>query len=435
MIETAIYLGTALIVVLVPALYWYRERRKSTRAATILTKAKERGLDEPVSLHPVIDPDICIGSGACVRACPEQNVLGLINNAGALINPGNCIGHGLCQAACPVNAITLVFGTEKRGVDVPHLKGTFETNVPGVYIVGELGGMGLIRNAVTQGREAAEYIARSLEDERDGRVRDLVIVGAGPAGLAAALQAKREKLDFVVVDQEDFGGTILTYPRRKLVMTQPMELPGYGRVKLREVHKESLLELFEDVVHKVDVKVNAGEKVNDIERVNGHFRVTTTRDSYEAKRVLLAIGRRGSPRKLGVPGEKSSRVTYRMLDPEKYQGLNVLVVGGGDSAVEAALALADQPGNSVQLSYRRDALVRVKEGNRERFEQAVADGKLEPIFNSNVTRIDEGVVLLDVGGEERALDNDQVFVFIGGELPTALLEKVGIEFSRKFGEA
>lgn len=435
MIETAIYLGTALIVVLVPALYWYRERRKSTRAATILTKAKERGLDEPVSLHPVIDPDICIGSGACVRACPEQNVLGLINNAGALINPGNCIGHGLCQAACPVNAITLVFGTEKRGVDVPHLKGTFETNVPGVYIVGELGGMGLIRNAVTQGREAAEYIARSLEDERDGRVRDLVIVGAGPAGLAAALQAKREKLDFVVVDQEDFGGTILTYPRRKLVMTQPMELPGYGRVNLREVHKESLLELFEDVVHKVDVKVNAGEKVNDIERVNGHFRVTTTRDSYEAKRVLLAIGRRGSPRKLGVPGEKSSRVTYRMLDPEKYQGLNVLVVGGGDSAVEAALALADQPGNSVQLSYRRDALVRVKEGNRERFEQAVADGKLEPIFNSNVTRIDEGVVLLDVGGEERALDNDQVFVFIGGELPTALLEKVGIEFSRKFGEA
>ena len=439
MFEILIYGAVALLVILVPAWYWNHERKKSKRANAILTKAIESGRDQPVSLHPVIDPDICIGSGACVRACPEQNVLGLINNAGKLINPGNCIGHGMCQAACPVDAITLVFGTEKRGVDIPHVSGRFETNVKGVYIAGELGGMGLIRNATTQGIQAAGYIAESLHEEKErksDRIYDLVIVGAGPAGIGAALKARQEKLDFIILDQQDLGGTVLTYPRRKLVMTRPMELPGYGKVNLREVQKEKLMDLFQDVFSKADLSVYANEKVTEVVRDNGNFKVVTgSSNEYRAKRVLLSIGRRGSPRKLGVPGETSSRVSYLLLDPEKYKNMNILVVGGGDSAVEAAVSLSEQPGNTVHLSYRRDSIFRIKEGNKERLEKAVNAGSVKTIYSSNVVRIDDDQVVLEKEGEEIVLPNDQVFIFAGGEMPTEFLNRVGIEFTRKFGEA
>ncbi len=434
MLETLIYVAVGMLVVLIPGIYWYRERSKSKRAAETLTKAVESGRDQPVSLHPVIDPNICIGSGACVRACPEQNVLGLIDNAGKLISPSNCIGHGLCQAACPVNAITLVFGTEKRGVDIPHLKGTFETNVPGVYIAGELGGMGLIRNAVTQGRQATEYIVKSLEREDGQDLLDLLIVGSGPAGIAASLQAKEEGLRFVTIDQDDLGGTILSYPRRKLVMTQPLELPGYGTIKVREVEKENLLSTFQSVFQKTDLTVQTGEKCESVSRENGHFRVVTSKQEYHARRVLLAIGRRGTPRKLGIPGEESPRVYYRLMDPEHFADKKILVVGGGDSAVEAAVSLGEQPGTTVHLSYRRDKIFRIKEKNAERLERSIASGEVHPLYSSEVLKLEPGKALLRVGDDEQELANDQVFVFAGGVLPTEFLQSIGIEFTRKFGE-
>jgi len=435
MIETLVYLAAGLIAVGIPVLYIVRERRKSARARQTLQKAVERGLDEPVSLHPYIDPAICIGTAACVKACPELHVLGLIENRGALVTPSKCIGHGMCQASCPVDAITLVFGTEKRGVDIPYVTGTFESNVPGIYIAGELGGMGLIRNAVTQGRQAAQHIARSLEGiERNGEL-DLAIVGAGPAGIAAALQAKIEGLRFALLDQEDLGGTILTYPRRKLVMTQPMELPIYGKIKAREIAKEELLAIFQDVFRRTDLETRAGEKVHEIIREEKSFVVRSTRQEHIARRILLTIGRRGSPRKLGVPGEKSSKVAYRLLDPEKFHDLHLLVVGGGDSAVEAAVALSEQPGTRVHLSYRREAVFRIKEGNRERLERAIAEKRVTTLFQSEVTRIEADAVYLAQDGREIRLPNDYVFVFAGGELPTEFLKKIGIEFTRKFGEA
>lgn len=257
-IEFIIYLGVAVLSISIPLFYWGIHRKKSKTAELTLKKAIESGRDEPVSLHPIIDPDTCIGSGACVKACPEKSILGLIDNRGALINPSSCIGHGMCEAACPVNAITLVFGSEKRGVDIPHLKGTFETNVRGIYIAGELGGMGLIRNAVTQGVQAAQYIASSLGENKRGDSTDLAIVGAGPAGIAAALQAKKAGLSYLLLDQESLGGTILSYPRKKLVMTAPMDFPGYGKVKLKEILKEELLEIFEDVLSKTDISCQGG---------------------------------------------------------------------------------------------------------------------------------------------------------------------------------
>ena len=434
MLETAIYIFVALLAVGVPVIYVLRERKQSKRAAGILEKAIERGLDQPVSLHPYIDPLKCMGSGACVKACPEHDVLALIDGKGVLVNPSRCIGHGQCQAACPVDAITLVFGTEKRGVDIPHIKGTYETNVDGVYIAGELGGMGLIRNAVSQGKQAAANIAKSLAAEKREETLDLVIVGAGPAGIAAALQAKKDSLKFVIIDQDDLGGTVLTYPRRKLVMTQPMELPLYGKVKAREIQKESLMEIFTDVFEKTGVKVNANEKVNEISRDDNGFKIVTSLAEYRSRRVLLTIGRRGSPRKLGVPGEKYEKVAYRLLEPEKYHDMHVLVVGGGDSAVEAACALAEQPGNTVHLSYRGEGLFRIKEGNRERIDKAMSKGAVNAFFNSNVTLIEPDKVTMEQNGHELILPNEQIFVFIGGELPTEFLKKIGIEFSRKFGE-
>lgn len=434
MLESLIYIVTGLFVLAIPLYYVLKSKKASQRAAEIRGKAIERGLDEPVSLHPIVDHDICIGSGSCIQSCPEKDILGLIESKAELINPARCVGHGMCEAACPVGAITLVFGTERRGVDIPHVKGTYETNVPGVYIAGELGGMGLIRNAVNQGVQAAQFISQDLKQRSSGGVLDLMVVGAGPAGFAASLQARKDGLEFVTVDQEDMGGAIITYPRRKLVMTHPMELPIYGKVNFRNVEKEALVNLFQEAAAKAQLAVNANEKVDAVERSDDFFTISTPKNKYRARSVLLAIGRRGSPRKIGCPGEKSAKVSYRLLEPEKFHDLKILVVGGGDSAVEAALALAEQPGNTVHLSYRGENIFRIKDLNRERLERFVEKGKLTTLYNSTVTQIHDKAVELTQGDKTVELANDYVFVFIGGELPTEFLKRVGIEFTRKFGQ-
>ncbi len=435
MIETLIYVVVGIFTIGFPLLYFLRERKNSAEASATLQKAIERGLDEPVSLHPIVDSDSCIGTGACVKACPESKVIGLIDGKAILINPSRCIGHGLCADACPVEAIELVFGTEKRGVDIPMINGDFQSNIPGIYIAGELGGMGLIRNAVTQGKQAAQNIAKALTGQKKTEgVFDVGIVGAGPAGIGAALQAKKDGLDFVIIDQEDLGGTILTYPRRKLVMSQPMELPLHGIVSAKEISKEALLELFAKVTGAVGLKVKDGEKVENIERVDDRFKISTNKSEYKTHKVIMATGRNGSPRKLGVPGEKGSKVSYRLADPEKFHDLKILVVGGGDSAVEAAVALSEQKGNVVHVSYRRETFFRIKEGNQERIEAAIHKGKVNALFNSEVKEITPETVILDQNGVRVELPNEQIFVFAGGELPSEFLNKVGIKFVRKHGE-
>ena len=310
---------------------------------------------------------------------------------------------------------------------------TFESNVPGVFIAGELGGMGLLRKAAEQGRQAIDAIAKR---GRGGAELDVVIVGAGPAGLAAALAAKERGLRFVALEQElALGGSILHYPRRKLAMTAPFELPLVGKVRWREISKEALLEFWDGVVRRVGLPVRFGERMDRLEPAERRFTLATSRGTYSAASVLLAIGRRGTPRKLEVPGEDLPKVVYRLIDPEQYRGSRVLVVGGGDSAVEAALAIGEQPGAKVALSYRGEALSRVKPKNRQRFEDAVASGAVRPLWSSNVKRIESDAVLVEQGGRMGRLSNDAVLVCAGGTLPTELLRGIGVRVDTHYGTA
>ena len=410
--------------------------KKSKKTQKKIDKAKKYGLYEPVSIHPYVDPAKCIGSGACVKACPEKDILGLVKGKAALINASLCIGHGACAAACPVGAITLVFGTETRGVDIPYITPNFETNVRGIFIVGELGGMGLIRNAVTQGREVVDYISCFIkENERaEKALFDTVIVGAGPSGISASLAAFKYKLKFLTVEQSDIGGTILHYPRHKIVMTSPMDLPMYGKIKLKETTKEALLDLFIGVIKKTGLKININEKMTELRQENGYLRVITAKGEYLTKTAVLAIGRRGTPRKLGVLGENLSKVTYRLLDPEQHKNQNLLVVGGGDSAVEAAMSLSCQLGNNVVLSYRGDAFGRIKPMNKQRLDEAISKNLIKILFNSNLKEIKEKDVKITVGEEIKVIQNDYVYIFAGGELPNEFLTKIGVKIEKKFGK-
>lgn len=428
-----IYGSVFLLCFLVVYFYLKKQKQVSQKTEAKIKKAKEEGLFEPVSLHPVINMGTCIKSGACVEACPEKDIIGIVNGRATLVNASECVGHGACFHACPVEAISLVIGTEKRGVDLPHVSENFETNVPGVFIAGELGGMGLIKNSIEQGEQAVNFIAKSLS-KKSGDLYDLIIVGAGPAGISASLTAKKHGLKFLTLEQDSLGGTVFNFPRSKVVMTAPVNLPLYGKIKLYDTSKSELLTIWNEALTKNGITIREHTKVEGIQVEGDHFYVRTNRgDEFKTRRVLLAIGRRGSPRKLGVPGESLEKVAYRLLEPENIQGKKVVVVGGGDSAIEAALSLAEQ--NQVVISYRSEAFSRIKPKNREKLEAAVNDGKLDVILNSNIVKIEKELAVLalkETGGQE-ALPNDLVYIFAGGELPTQFLQKVGVQISKRFG--
>jgi thioredoxin reductase (NADPH) len=386
----------------------------------------------PLSLHPVIDPALCIGCGACTNACPEGKILSLIGGKAELIDAASCIGHGACKTSCPVNAIDLVFGTAKRGVDIPQVAPDFQSNIPGIYIAGELGGMGLIANAIEQGSQAIEAISKR-EGLHQPNILDVVIVGGGPAGFAASLAAKERQLRSVTLEQGTLGGTVAHYPRDKVVMTRPARLPLYGKFKARRVQKEKLLELWQSVMQKTRLQIRFGERVERVTPKPWGFEVETQNDRFATRTVLLATGRRGAPRKLGVPGEDLPKVVYGLVDADQYRGKHVLVVGGGNSAVEAALELARHAVAKVTISYRGDVFARVKPENIILLNAAEAESRVDVVRGSTVTMIETASVVLERGGQRRELKNDVVVVCAGGLLPMALLAQIGVAVETKYG--
>ncbi len=415
-------------------LAWFRvRRREELRCLEALERSRDAGLLEPVSLHPVIDRAVCMGCGACTRACPQGDVLGVVGGQAELVNPTHCIGHGACQRACPTDAIALAIGTETRGVEIPRLGPDFETNVPGVFVAGELGGMGLIRNAVQQGRRAVEAI-RKLPGVGEGDRLDLVVVGAGPAGIAASLTALAHGLRFATLEQDTLGGAIRHHPRGKVVVLHPVEFPLVGRVRMREMPKEALLAFFERVCRDTGLRIREGERVEEVRPEGDGFAVRSSSGWLAARAVLLAVGRRGTPRRLGVPGEERSKVVYRLADPAQYRGARVLVVGGGNSALEAAIRLAEERGCRPTLAYRGRAFVRATPGNRERVAALSAAGRLDLRLETVVEEIAEDRVRLHTRSGSEWLGNDAVVVCAGGVLPTDFLRRIGVEVETRFGE-
>jgi thioredoxin reductase len=427
--DLSIYIVPLLVIAYI---YLSGRKKKEKAAVETLNESIEAGLTEPSSLHPEINPNLCLGSGSCIKACPE-GAIGMIKGKAVLINPTHCIGHGACAAACPHDAITLVFGTAKRGMDIPQVSPDFETNVPGIFIAGELGGMGLIRKAASQGTQAVENIAKF---KGGGNAYDVVIIGAGPAGLSATLGAIEHKLRYATIEQDtSLGGCIFQYPRNKVVMTAPVKLPVVGQMHFKEVSKEKLLEFWHAIIEKTGMKLNYSERMETITKTNKGFIVKTTKGSYETRTVLLAIGRRGTPRKLGVPGEDLPKVVYRLIEPEQYRNMHVTVVGGGDSALEAAIAIAEQPGTTVTLSYRSDAFGRGKPKNRERLKEMTEKGRIDVRLKSNVKLVEKDKLVLEQDGKTFDIPNDAIIVCAGGILPTPFLKEIGVMVETKFGTA
>lgn len=426
-----VYVAPMLIISLI---FFYYKKRVHNKSVLVLEEAIQDGMMQPASLHPIINHNRCIGCRACNIACPEShnNVLGMIDHKAVLINPSACIGHGPCKDVCPVDAITLVFGTEERGVDIPHVAPDFETNVPGVFIAGEIGGMGLIHNAINQGVQAMDSIHKLVEGQTENDL-DVVIVGAGPAGIAASLAAMKKKLKFKTIEQDSLGGVVAHYPRGKLVMTAPVVLPLEGEVDIVETTKEDLLDFWQQVVDKTGLKINFNERVKSVNPEGDGFQVVNENSTFNTKAVLLAIGRQGTPRKLDVPGEEQNKVVYRLVDSAQYQGMHILVVGGGDSALEAAHSLANEEGVTVSLSYRSDAFNRAKGKNRKKVEAAVASGKLKVYLSSTLKKIEKDSVVLDCQGEVIEIENEAVIICAGGVLPTGFLSDIGIKYETKYG--
>jgi thioredoxin reductase (NADPH) len=410
--------------------------QKREREALVSLEKGELYSEGPRAQHPHIDVTHCIGCAACTTVCPEGNVLAMLGGKAVIANGHKCIGHSLCADACPTGAITMVMASPSLSADMPVLTPDYETSVANLFIVGELGGLALIKNAVNQGRDCVDTVASRLAANGSGKptsdILDVLIVGAGPAGISASLRAVEQKLRYLTVEREQVGGTVAKFPRQKLVMTSPVEFPIYGKFKKMELSKEDLLAFWDKILQRVDFNVRTGEAVEDVRKDSDNvFEVVTTKNTYRSRAVILGLGRAGTPRKLGVPGEDLPKVMYRLIEADHYVNKKILVVGGGDSAVEAAIGLSQQPGNKVTLSYRKGAFNRIKERNAQRIQECIRTRKVNVLFNSVPAEFKPSSVVLDVQGIRQEIPNDFSWIFAGGDPPTAFLKKIGISFGNQ----
>ncbi len=439
----------AMIVILGLALGLSMARRRELiglrQSVADRDRARRLGSDKAQLQHPVVDLTRCLGCATCVAACPEEGVLELVHGQAMVVNGARCVGVSACERECPVGAITVTLGDLTERDDIPALTAELEAvGAPGLFLAGELTAHALIKTAVDQGAAVGLEVARRVEvagSEADSEVLDLCVVGAGPAGLACSLVAKQSGLNFAMIDQEQvIGGTVAKYPRRKLVMSQPIEMPGYGCFKKKTYEKEELMELWQEIANAHDLELHGGQVLQDVSRSEeGHFVVQTDSRQFKARHVCLALGRRGIPRKLNVEGEQLPKVSYNLIDAHSYQNRRILVVGGGDSAVEAAMALAEQPGNQVSLSYRKEAFFRIRAKNETRIVECMERGSVQVYFESGLSSIGvDSVSLQGVNAKSQefvTLPNDDVFIMIGGIPPFETLKRSGVSFDPSLHES
>jgi thioredoxin reductase (NADPH) len=413
---------------LIPYIKSIKSKEEKTKLRLEKTRLKRQ--DKALLQHPIINQSLCIGCGICVESCPEGDVLGLIDGKATIIHGSHCIGHGKCAEECPIGAIEVGLGDISQREDIPQLSSNYESNISGIYIVGELSGLALIKNAISHGINAINHINK-CEIKNENLDYDVIIVGTGPAGLASALRAQELGINYLIIDQDSIGGTILHYPRRKLALVQHIELPLYGKLNKGEYRKEELLLIWEKIINSQKINLQSNCKLLKIIKDENKFNVETSKGILKSKKVILALGRRGTPRKLNIPGEDLSKVMYKLIDAETYKNRKILIVGGGDSAIEAALGLAHQPGNEVTISYRKDNFFRLKSRNEKNIENAITNKLLKVIFNSSPMKIEKNSVLITLSESNIELENEFVFIFAGGELPFPLLNQIGIEFGKK----
>ena len=406
--------------------YLVNWKRKQKQTIDKLNEATRIGTNKALMQHPIIDLSRCIGCGICTKVCPEGEVLGLVGGKAVLINGSKCVGHEVCMESCPVGGIEVGLGDVSSREDIPLLSSELESNLENIYLIGELGGLALIRNAVNQGSRVAKSIQSKLKGSAPSQ--PIVVVGAGPAGLSCTISLMEMGLPVVLLDQSEPGGTILQYPRRKLVMVQPIEMPGYGEMSNSEYSKEELLEIWDKIFETHSPDFRSGHQLESIEKDGGGYKIRTSAGELTSEYVVLALGRRGTARKLEVPGEDLSKVAYKLMDAETYQNKHILVVGGGDSAVEAAVGLGQQIGNTVTLSYRKNSFARIKTRNDEQVAKAVKNGWISIMYESTVDSIHEEHVIINHHDQTKQVKNDYIFIFAGGIPPFKLMNSIGIQF-------